>query len=256
MAKKKDIQLLNLKIKNCYDCTLSETRRNSICGEGNLDAQIMLIAQAPGRQEDHEGKMFIGPSGRVLNDLLKRANIKRQDVYMTNLIKCMLPKYRKPKVEEIKQCQKYLEKEIEIIEPQVLVPLGFIAIKFIFKKYDIEIPHKDNFSSIFGNLHLVNNKKVLPLPHPAALLHNPSYKEETEKHYEKLLTISKDCKWYRACPIKRYYEQGIIPKVWIELYCKGDWLNCVRFHMEEEGRYHPDEMLPDGTLINNRRKNN
>ena len=89
------IDELNKRIKGCKRCRLSEARRNAICGEGNLNARVMLIAQAPGENEDREGRMFVGPSGKVLDELLKSAGISRQAIYMTNLIKCMLPKYRR-----------------------------------------------------------------------------------------------------------------------------------------------------------------
>ncbi len=249
MLKEKEIVLLNSNVKSCFNCNLSKTRKNPICGEGNLDAKIMLIAQAPGVQEDTKGKMFIGLSGQILNELLKGANLNREDIYMTNLIKCMLPKYRKPKTKEIKSCSQYLDREIEIIKPQILVPSGFHAIKYIFTKYNQKLPSKDEYNTIFGNLYLTSNNKILPLPHPATLIHDPSYKEEVKYYYNKLKIVSKDCKWYRVCPIKYFYEQEKIPRIWVELYCKGDWSNCVRFHMEEEGKYHSDYMLPDGTLM-------
>jgi len=249
MLKRKEISLLNSDIKSCFNCNLSKTRKNPICGEGNLDTKIMLIAQAPGIQEDIEGKMFIGPSGQILNELLKGANINRKDIYMTNLIKCMLPKYRKPKRNEIKSCSQYLDREIEIINPQILIPLGFRAIKYVFTKYNQAIPSKDQYHSIFGKLYLTPKKKILPLPHPATLLHHPPYKEEVKNHYYKLNIILEECKWYRVCPIKFLYEQRKIPKFWVELYCKGDWFSCVRFHMEEEGKSHSDRMLPDGTYL-------
>ncbi len=99
-----EINELNREIRECNKCRLYKTRTNAICGEGKLDAKLMLIAQAPGEKEDKYGTMFIGPSGKILNELLESAGIKRKEVYMTNLIKCMLPNYRKPKQDEIKTC--------------------------------------------------------------------------------------------------------------------------------------------------------
>ena len=96
------IEILNNKIKNCVKCKLSKTRKHVLCGEGNLYAKIMLVAQAPGLKEDEEGRMFIGPSGKVLDDLLKSNNVQRNELYMTNLIKCILPNYRKPKQDAAK----------------------------------------------------------------------------------------------------------------------------------------------------------
>ena len=87
-----NIEELNKLIKNCFKCRLSETKVNTLCGEGDLNAEIMLIALAPGENEDREDKMFIGPSGKVLDELLLASDIKRENIYITNLIKCMLPK--------------------------------------------------------------------------------------------------------------------------------------------------------------------
>jgi len=242
------IDELNERIKGCKKCRLSETRINAICGEGNLKAKVMLIAQAPGENENREGKMFVGPSGKVLDELLKLAEITKQEIYMTNLIKCRLPKYRKPKQDEIEACSHYLNKEIELIDPQVLVPLGYYATKYIFQKYSILLPSKTEFSSICSRLFLAKDKKILPLPHPAVLLYNPDLKEDLIKGYRKLKVLSKDCKWYPLCPMKRFYEKGNLDKKWIELYCKGDWESCIRYQMEEKGLPHPDWMLPDGTI--------
>lgn len=121
-----EIEKFNKEIKKCSRCRLSETRINALCGEGNINAKLMLIAQAPGENEDREGKMFIGSSGKVLDELFKKANIDRKEIYMTNLIKCMLPKYRRPKQDEIEICSKYLDKEIALINPKTLVPLGIM----------------------------------------------------------------------------------------------------------------------------------
>jgi len=248
------IDELNKRIKECKKCRLSETRMNAVCGEGNLNAKVMLIAQAPGEKEDREGKMFVGPSGKVLGELLKSAGIKRQEIYMTNLIKCMLPKCRKPKQDEIRACGYYLDEEIKLINPKILVPLGYYATCYIFQKYGILSPSKAEFSSIFGKLFLAEDKKILPLPHPATLLYNPEFKQDLIKSYRKLQVLLEDCKWYPVCPMKRFYEQGKLDKKWIELYCKGDWESCVRYQMEEKGKVHPDWMLPDGTLDERLRK--
>ena len=242
------IDELNRMIRGCKRCRLSETRMNAICGEGNLNAKIMLIAQAPGEKEDKVGRMFVGPSGEVLDELLSSAGIRRDEIYMTNLIKCMLPKYRKPKQDEIEACSSYLDKEIELINPKVLVPLGYYAIRYIFQKYKIQVPSKVEFPKVFGKLFLAENRKILPLAHPASCLYNPSLKEDLIKSYRKLQVLSRDCKWYPVCSMKKFYEEGKLDKRWIELYCKGDWESCIRYQMEEESRFHPDYMLPDGSL--------
>jgi len=242
------IDELNKMIKTCKKCILSKTRTNAICGEGNLNAKIMLIAQAPGVEEDKRGRMFVGPSGKVLDELLSKVGISRREIYMTNLIKCMLPKYRKPKQDEIKACSPYLDKEIELINPKILVPLGYYATHYIFQKYNLQLHAKEKFSSVYGKLFLAGDKKILPLHHPATLLYNPNLKQDLIKSYRKLYVLSKNCKWYPVCPMRKFYMEGKLDKMWIELYCKGDWKSCVRYQMEERGEPHPDWMLPDGTL--------
>ena len=237
-----------MEIKKCNKCRLSDTRMHALCGEGDLDAKLMLIAQAPGENEDREGIMFIGPSGKVLDELLRTSNVGRKELYMTNLIKCMLPKYRKPKQDEIDLCSYYLDEEIELINPEILVPLGHYATSYIFKKYSLPLPSKQEFYIVYGKLFLTDNRKILPLQHPAAMLYHPYIKDEMAKNYHKLKVVITDCKWYPSCPMKRFYEEGILNRKWVELYCKGDWKSCTRYQMEENGKTHPDWMLPDGSI--------
>lgn len=247
-ATNKKLAKLNEEIRTCKRCRLYETRRNSLPGEGNPSARLMLIAQAPGESENKEGKMFIGPSGGVLDKLLKKAGVNRREIYMTNLVKCMLPKYRRPKRDEIEICSNYLDEEIELINPEVLIPLGYYATKHIFEKYALSLPSKQEFSKVFGQVFLAGTRKVLPLPHPAAVLYNPAFEKEMIKYYHKMSTLLMDCKWYPVCPMKRFYEEGNLKEEWIKLYCKGDWERCVRYQMEERVESHPDWMLPDGSI--------
>jgi uracil-DNA glycosylase family 4 len=239
---------LNQEIKKCTKCRLSETRNHALCGEGNVNAKLFFIAQAPGENEDREGKMFIGPSGKVLDDLFETIGMGKKTLYMTNLIKCMLPNYRKPKQDEIEMCSRYLDREIELMDPEVLVPLGYYATKYIFEKYTRSLGAGSEFNKVYGKVYFTGERKVLPLPHPAILIHRPSFREEVIKNYRKLNVVFTECKWYPVCPMKRYSEQGKLSGEWIERYCRGDWERCVRYQMEERGEFHPDRMLPDGTL--------
>lgn len=241
------IEDLNEKIKNCKKCRLYKTRKNAIPGEGKLDARIMLIAQAPGENEDRERQMFVGPSGKVFDELLRISGVKRNEFYMTNLVKCMLPGYRRPKIDEIEACSGYLDMEIEIINPEFLVPLGYYATRYILEKYKIKTPQKSEFYEVYGKLFWAL-KKIFPLRHPAALLYSPSLRDEMLRNYHKLKVFLEECKWYPVCPMKRFYEKGLLNAKWIELYCKGDWEACVRYQMEEKGEYHEDWMLPDGSI--------
>ncbi|MFW6196020.1 MAG: uracil-DNA glycosylase [Thermoplasmatota archaeon] len=241
-----DLEELNSNIRHCTRCRLSETRNNVLCGEGDIDARVMLVAQAPGEEEDKKGVMFVGPSGKVLDDLLDRADVSRDEIYMTNLIKCMLPDYRKPKQDEIEICSRYLDKEIEMIEPDILVPLGYYASRYLFDKNGLDF--EDKFVDLTGKLYLTDERKIYPIAHPASLLYDDSFEEEMKENYEKLKTFLEPCKWYDLCPMKRFYEEDRLDRRWIELYCKGDWESCVRYQKEKKGEHHPDNMLPDGSI--------
>jgi len=250
LEKQESLDLLNCQIRSCEKCSLSVTRKHALIGEGNIDARIMLVALSPGVKEDLTNQMFIGPSGHVLNKLLLAAGIERNMLFMTNLIKCMLPKNRKPKMSEIELCSQYLDKELSIIQPEIVVPLGYYATRTILQKYhtDLSEPHMKTTKKAFGKLLFLGGFKIFPLSHPASLLYNPSREPDTREKYKTLQTLLHDCKWFPACPIKRFYESGRLDRKWIELYCKGDWKKCVRYEMEELGHYHPDWMLPDGSL--------
>lgn len=180
------IKNLNDEIKRCHKCRLAETRKNSLCGEGHLRAELMLIAQAPGEHEDQEGRMFIGPSGKVLDELLGATHIHREEIYMTNLIKCMLPKNRKPKSYEIASCGPYLDREIELIGPKILAPLGYYATRFVLEKYGVQIPAKSEFRKVYGQVLILGDQKIIPLQHPAAVLHDTSIKEAMLRNYRKM----------------------------------------------------------------------
>jgi len=250
--KQKLMDNLNRHVRSCTNCRLSETRDHVLVGEGNLDSRIMLIALSPGENENRENRMFIGPSGQVLDRLLQNVGIRRESLYMTNLIKCMLPRNRRPKLDEIEICSQFLDEEIAIIDPAVLVPLGYYATRYVFMKYHADPPAaREDYANIYGKLIFQNDQKIYPLPHPATLIYNPSFEAETVGLYKKLPILLQPCKWYPVCPMKWFYEAGRLEKRWIELYCRGNWENCVRYMLEEQGRYHPDWMLPDGSLDEN-----
>ena len=244
----KKLEDLKKKIRECKQCRLWESRINALPGKGNHNARVMLVAQAPGENEDREGRMFIGPSGKKLDELLQEADVSRQEIYVTNLVKCMLPKYRKPKQDEIQACVQHLNEEIRLINPSVIATLGYYATNYIFHKYQIQLPNAKPNLKKYGTLFLADDRKILPLRHPAALLYNDFIREEMAENYRKLKTLMVECKWFSCCPMKRFYKESKIQKRWIELYCKGDWKNCVRYYMEERGEQHPDWMLPDGSL--------
>ena len=138
--KQKAMKILINRMKDCTACRLAASRNHVLVGEGDVDARLMFVPLSPGSTEDSENKMFIGPSGKILNELFQAAGIHRESVYMTNLIKCILPKNRRPKMDEIQACSQFLDEEIAIINPEVIVPLGFYATRYILNKYQADPP--------------------------------------------------------------------------------------------------------------------
>jgi len=190
--KQESLEILNYQIRSCESCSLSATRKHALTGEGNIDARIMFVALSPGVKEDINNQMFIGPSGQVFNKLLLAAGIERDLVFMTNLVKCMLPNNRKPKMCEIESCSQFLDEEISLIQPEVIVPLGYYAARTILQKYHADLlnPPMNMDKIMFGNLILLEGHKIFPIPHPASLLYNPSYEPDTIEKYKRLQKIS------------------------------------------------------------------
>ena len=187
IEKQESLDVLNYQIRACEKCKLSASRKHALTGEGNINARIMFIALSPGAKEDIQNKMFVGPSGQVFNKLLYAAGIDRKLVFMTNLIKCLLPKNRKPKMNEIEACGYFLNQEIAIIQPEVIVPLGYYATRAILSKYhNNPFAEGISFKEINGQLLTLNGIKVFPLTHPSALLYNPSFETDTIEKYKKL----------------------------------------------------------------------
>ncbi len=247
--KQKRFGALKSLITNCRQCDLASTRTHALPGAGNLEARLLLVAQAPGEKEDQEASLFIGPSGQIFDQLIEKAGLSRSSIYLTNLLKCTLPKCRRPKIEEILACQPFLEQEIDLVDPDILVPLGFYATRTLMNLNDLTPPQaKKDSKQFFGQLFWNGKKKVFPLPHPSSILYSPDYKPLAEQLYAKLNVLFSPCKWFPLCPIKRLFEKGAISESWIQLYCTGDWGSCTRYAMEAKGQYHPDWMLPDGTL--------
>ncbi len=187
IEKQESLDVLNYKLRACEKCALSATRKHALNGEGDIGASILFVALSPGVKEDIENRMFIGPSGKVFNRLLQKAGIERQSVYMTNLVKCILPKNRKPTWNEIELCSSFLDEEILIIQPQIIVPLGYYATRSIVTKYHADPSREErSFKNINGKLLVLDGMKIFPLTHPSALLYNPSFEPGTMEKYSKL----------------------------------------------------------------------
>jgi len=185
--KQKEIEKLNREIRNCKKCPLWKTRKNTVSGEGPINAKIMILGQSPGVEEDKIGKPFIGRAGKFLNELLKIARIERKKIFITSILKCLPqpPINRKPQKEEIKACLPYLEKQIEIINPKKFILLGEVAFSVFFPKEKLK-----NFRGKWITPRQAQGKKKFFITyHPAAGLRFPKIKKILEKDFEKLKNI-------------------------------------------------------------------
>ena len=164
-------------VNKCKKCPLHKTRKNPVSGEGNPDADIVLIGLGPGYNEDLEGRPFVGAAGKLLDELLNLANFKRKDIFITNIMKCYLPNNFATQ-EEIKTCTQYLERQIESIKPKIIITLGNVATSFILSKFDFKV---ETIGKIHGKRFNINNlllnAEIIPMYHPASALYNPNMKE-------------------------------------------------------------------------------
>ena len=170
-------------INGCTRCKLHKNRRNIVFGEGNPNAELVFVGEAPGREEDIEGRPFVGEAGRLLTRIIKAMGLERMDVYICNVVKCRPPRNRDPEADEIKACFPFLEAQLRIISPKVICTLGRIAAQTLLGK-DFKITKQR------GNWYFYKDIPVMPTFHPAYLLRNPSEKrvvwEDMKKIMEKL----------------------------------------------------------------------
>lgn len=157
-------------IKDCQKCQLCKSRTNIVIGEGDKHASLMIIAEAPGSEEDKIGRPFVGRAGKILNDTLAKIGISRKDIYMTNVVKCHPPANRNPMEKECLMCKNYLRNQVLLIKPKIIVLLGSIALKNILgKNYSI--------TKSRGKWIEIKGIKYMPTWHPAAILRDESKRE-------------------------------------------------------------------------------
>lgn len=165
-------------VKDCTLCELFRTSTNGVPGEGNAQARVMFIGEGPGWHEDQQGKPFVGNSGKFLTELIESAGLKREEVFITNIVKHRPPSNRDPLPDEIAACSGYLERQIEAIDPDVIVTLG----RFSMSKY---FPG-ERISRIHGKPKEIGRRLVVPMYHPAAALHNGSLRASVEEDFGRL----------------------------------------------------------------------
>lgn len=161
---------LNNKINKCMECQLGKTRKNFVFGSGNPDADIMIIGEAPGADEDELGLPFVGRAGQLLTKIMEAIQINREEVYIANIVKCRPPNNREPEKIEVDSCEPYLKKQIDLIKPEFILSLGLTSVNTLLKK-----THK--MADIRGKLTDYYGIKMFVTYHPAALLRNPAWKK-------------------------------------------------------------------------------
>ena len=166
-------------VSACVLCELSKSRTVAVPGDGPPDAEIMIVGEAPGFHEDQQGRPFVGPAGHFLDDLLASIQVARRSVYITNVVKCRPPGNRDPRPEEAAACKPYLDRQINLIRPKLVVTLG----RYSMARY---FGDAVSISRIHGQPKRVNGMVVLPIFHPAAALHQPKYRAAIEEDFLKI----------------------------------------------------------------------
>jgi uracil-DNA glycosylase family 4 len=184
LDKKAALKALREEIGNCKRCKLSNGRTNIVFGEGDPDARLIFIGEAPGREEDLQGRPFVGDAGMLLTRLIEKMGFKREDVYIANIVKCRPPMNRDPEMDEIEKCRGFVERQIEIIKPDVIMSLGRISVQTLIGDPKLKI------TAIRGKFFDYKGIPLMPTFHPAYLIRNPKDKwltwDDAQKALERL----------------------------------------------------------------------
>ena len=169
MSNAETAEVLYARVRSCTRCALARTRIQSVPGEGPLDAEVMLIGEAPGANEDRQGRPFVGQAGQFLEELLAAAGMKRTEVYICNVLKCRPPANRDPQPDEITACRDYLDEQIALIDPLMVITLGRYSMSRYFPQMAI--------SRIHGQFKNIDGRCYVPMYHPAAALHQQNLRD-------------------------------------------------------------------------------
>ena len=203
----KEVEWRNIveSIKSCNACILHKNRKNAVPGEGSLNATVMFIGEAPGRREDETGRPFVGAAGKLLDELLSRAGLRRAEVFITNVVKCRPPNNRDPREEEVSECSVHTNKIIKLIAPKIIVTLGNHSGRYVFEKlagmewYGVSRARGRVYEATILELKV----KVIPTYHPAAALYNPKLRTRLENDFD---TIGKELKKLEGGPPENITE--------------------------------------------------
>jgi len=169
-------------VASCTACKLHPTRTQTVFGVGDSNANIVFIGEAPGKNEDEQGEPFIGRAGKLLTEILKAIGFERENIYICNILKCRPPQNRDPEADEVRACEPYLKRQLEVLQPKVICCLGRHAAMTLLKT-------KDSLRSIRETVHFYEGVPVMATYHPAALLRNPHWKRDTWDDVRKLRAL-------------------------------------------------------------------
>ncbi len=173
-----ELSQLHEEVRVCPRCILSQSRNRAVPGEGPEQVEILLVGEAPGFHEDQQGRPFVGPAGQLLDELLDGIGVSRDSVYITNVVKCRPPGNRDPEAEEIEACHSYLERQIDILKPKLIVTLGRVSTQRFFPNAKI--------SQIRGRPRKIAGIVYYPVYHPAAALHQPRWRRTVEEDFQRI----------------------------------------------------------------------
>jgi DNA polymerase len=173
-----DLETIAAEVNRCTDCKLHRSRKHAVPGEGPASAEVMFIGEGPGFHENEQGRPFVGAAGRFLEELLASIGLTREQVFITNVVKCRPPGNRDPLPDEIETCSKYLERQIRAINPKVVVTLGRHSMARYFPNARI--------SEVHGRARKVAGRTVVAMYHPAAALHQPALRRIVEEDFARL----------------------------------------------------------------------
>jgi DNA polymerase len=186
-----DLQELHERIASCTDCDLCRNRTNAVPGEGPPDSDILLVGEGPGFHEDQQARPFVGPAGRFLEELLHSIGLSREQVFITNVVKCRPPNNRDPLPGEIEACRKHLERQIELIRPRVVVSLGRYSLSWFFPR--------ESISKVHGQARLKDGVHFIAMYHPAAALHAGNLRQVIQDDFKKIPAVLEQAR--RAPPV-------------------------------------------------------
>lgn len=192
--KQKELQRIEKELRTESLCSLKSQATQPVAGEGNSNADLFFIGEAPGKNEDLQGKPFVGSAGKILNSLLESIGIKREDVFITSIEKFRPPQNREPKADEIMACFPYLERQIKIIQPKLIITLGRHALRRMLEwEEGKEMKSPPSMEKLRGKIiEGKSGRRYYALHHPAAVLYNPKLRETLQTDFKKISRILKD----------------------------------------------------------------